>query len=313
MKYIEYLNGLIKDEVLKTDNCVLFGQNIDAGSCLGGLTKNIKVNENSRIFNSTNAENSLVGFGFGLMMNGAAGVFFMKQMDFLLLGIDQLVNTFNIIRSVKDKYPNGSFTIVATVMDCGYDGPQSSFNNFYDICSIARIQGLTITNKTDADYIFSQHFLQAGFRIIALSQRLSKDDIIETMTPIKTISNGEIFQYREGKDVTVVSFNFSFPQSVKFIKFLEANGIQASHFNVNGVTTSNWETIIKDVASTKKIVVIDDSKSLNTSIDNLLAQICGMKINNKIVLNRKLNADWLYPIDDIFEIDEKKVLNQLTY
>jgi DNA (cytosine-5)-methyltransferase 3A len=59
--------------------------------------KNIKLSENSRFINSTNAENSLGGFGFGLMINGASSVFFMKQLDFLLLGIDQLVNTYNII------------------------------------------------------------------------------------------------------------------------------------------------------------------------------------------------------------------------
>lgn len=311
MKYLEYLNGLIKAEVLKTDNCVLFGQNIDAGSCLGGLTRNIKVNETSKIFNSTNAENSLVGFGFGLMMNGASGVFLMKQLDFLLLGIDQLVNTFNIIRSLKDSYPDGSFTIIATVVDSGYDGPQSSFNNYYDICSIARINGFTVTNKADADYIFTNHFLKPGFRIIALSQRLSKEDINENKTPIKIIANGDIFQYRGGKDVTVVSFNFSFPQTVSLIDFLANNSIQASHFNVNAGTTVNWETIIKDVSNTKKIIVIDDSKSLQTPGDYLLAQICGLEIDKKIVLKRKLNEDWLYPVSDIFNIDQNDVLNQL--
>ena len=75
MKYVEYLNGLIRSEVLNTEYAVLFGQNINAGSCLGGLTRNIKMNNTGHIFNSTNAENSLVGFGFGLMINGASGVF----------------------------------------------------------------------------------------------------------------------------------------------------------------------------------------------------------------------------------------------
>lgn len=310
MKYIEYLNGLIQAEVLKTDNCVLFGQNINAGSCLGGLTRSIKVNKGSEIFNSTNAENSLVGFGFGLMMNGANGALLMKQLDFLLLGIDQLVNTYNIIRSLKDSYTNGSFTIVATVVDSGYEGPQSSFNNLYDICSTARIDGFTVTNKADADYAFSEHFLKPGFRIIALSQRLGKSDINEKQIPIKIIENGAIFQYKEGKNATIVSFNFSLPQAFQLSEFLASNGIDVSHFNVNG-TTSHWNAIVKDVSNTKNIIVIDDSKSLQTPGDYLLAQICGMEINKKIVLKRKLNEDWLYPVSDIFNIDQNDVLNQL--
>lgn len=311
MKYIEYLNGLIKEEVLKTDNCVLFGQNINAGSCLGGLTRNIKVNSTSHIFNSTNTENSLVGFGFGLLMNEATGVFFMKQLDFLLLGIDQLVNTYNIIRSLESTYANGSFTIVATVVDSGYEGPQSSFNSFYDVCSIARIKGLTVTNKADADYIFSNHFLKPGFRIIALSQRFGKSDINETLFPIRIIENGDIFQYKQGKDVTVVSFNFSLQQASGLVEFLDKNNIQASHFNVNSETTSNWDVIRKDIFNTKKIIIIDDSKSLQIPGESLLSEICGMQIDKKITLKRKLNKDWLYPVSDIFEVDYDDVLSQL--
>jgi pyruvate dehydrogenase E1 component beta subunit len=311
MKYIEYLNGLIKEEVLKTDNCVIFGQNINAGSCLGGLTRNIKVNSNSCIFNSTNAENSLAGFGFGLLMNGSNGAFFMKQLDFLLLSVDHLVNTFNIIRSVKDKYPEGSFTIVATVVDSGYDGPQSSFNNFYDLCSIARVNGFTISNKTEADFLFANQFLKPGFRIIALSQRLSKEEIIDSMAPVKTISNGEVFQYCEGPDVTVVSSNFAYPQASGLVAFLSERGIQSSHFNVSNCTTDAWDLIVGDIAKTGNIIVIDDSKSIQTPGNKLLSQICGMKINKKMIFNRVMNDNWLYPVSDIFEIDQDYVLNEM--
>jgi pyruvate/2-oxoglutarate/acetoin dehydrogenase E1 component len=311
MKYIEYLNSLIKEEALKTDNCVIFGQNINAGSCLGGLTRNIKVNKNSRIFNSTNAENSLAGFGFGLLMNGCKGVFFMKQLDFLLLSIDHIVNTFNLIRSIKEQYSEGSFTIVATVVDSGYDGPQSSFNNFHDLCSIARVKGFTVSNKAEADYLFANHLMKPGFRIIALSQRLGKLDIIENQPPLEIIGNGEIFHYKNGKNVTVVSSNFSYPQANKLIETLAQNGFQASHFNISSGLIEDFDPIIKDVAVTKKIIVIDDSKSLQTPVDNVLALLCGMDLKQKVVLKRQLNEDWLQPVSDIFEIDEQDVMKQL--
>jgi pyruvate/2-oxoglutarate/acetoin dehydrogenase E1 component len=312
MKYLEYVNILIREQVKITDNCVLFGQNIDAGSCLGGLTRNIKVTETSRIFNSTNAENSLAGFGFGLMINGATGVFVMKQLDFLLLSIDHLVNTFNIIRSIKDKYPKGSFTIVATVVDSGYDGPQSSFNNFYDLCAIARVDGFNVTNQADANYLFTKEFLQPGFRIIALSQRLSKEQLNETDTPVRILANGNIFQYREGNDVTVVSVNFSFPQALGLVKFLGDKNIMASHYNINNITNSDWTDVINNITETKKIIIVDDSKSMQTSADHLLAQLCGMDIQKKIILKREIKENWLYPVSDLFEIDYEAVINLLS-
>ena len=110
MKYVECINELLRRQAMAHDHLVCFGQNVSAGSCIGGFTKGIAVRPTSRIVNSTNAENSLCGFGFGLMIRGASAVFFMKQLDFLLLGIDQLVNTYNIIRN-SSRRPRGSLMI----------------------------------------------------------------------------------------------------------------------------------------------------------------------------------------------------------
>lgn len=101
------------------------------------------------------------------------------------------------------------------------------------MCLIAPVKGFTISNKIEADYLFTNQLLKPGFRIIALSQRLGKDDIIDNTETVQIFSNGEIFQYRDGKDVTVISSNFSSPQANNLIKILRENGIDASHFNIS--------------------------------------------------------------------------------
>ncbi len=311
MTYLEHINSLIKSEILKPKHPVIFGQNINAGSCLSGLTRGMKVQEGGHIINSTNTENSLVGFGFGLMLGGARAGFFMKQMDFLMLGIDQLVNTWNIIRSIEHQPKEGSFTIMAIVVDSGYEGPQSSLNNFADFCSIARIPGFTVTNKADADYIFQKHLMQPGFRIIGVSQRLLKTEIIDPGAPMRIAGDGEIFQYSEGDDTTLVSFNFSFPQVNKLNAVLKEKGIKATHFNVNSPIATDWSMIRESVSRTKKIVVVDDSKSGHIAADALLAEFAGIPLEKKIVLRRELGKNWLHPVSDIFEIDESRVIREL--
>ena len=153
--------------------------------------------------------------------------------------------------------------------------------------------------------------LNPGFRIIALSQRLGKYDIIENELPIEIIGNGEIFHYKNGKDITVVSSNFSFPQANKLIETLTQNGFQPSYFHISSGLIEDFHPIIRDVAVTKRIIVIDDSKSLQTPVDNVLALLCGMDLQKKIVLKRQLNEDWLQPVSDLFEINEQEVINQL--
>ena len=41
MKFVEYINLKLKEQIDKTDNLVVFGQNINAGSCLSGLTRGL--------------------------------------------------------------------------------------------------------------------------------------------------------------------------------------------------------------------------------------------------------------------------------
>ena len=127
MKYVQYINSLLKEHISNNEHLVLYGQNIDAGSCLSGLTRGLSSFNDGLTINTPNSENSLVGVGYGLMLNDVSSIFFMKQMDFLLLGIDQLVNTYNLIRQTK---PSASFTIFPVTVDSGYEGPQSSLNNF---------------------------------------------------------------------------------------------------------------------------------------------------------------------------------------
>ncbi len=308
MKYLEHINQLIKTKVSEADNLVIFGQNVSAGSCLSGLTRNLKTKENSRIINTPNCENTLCGIGFGLMLNKVSSIFFMKQQDFLLLGIDHLVNTYNFVRREN---PAASFTIVFIIVDQGYQGLQSSLNNMGDFCSIARIPGFTITNKSDAEEIINKYLISPGFRMIGISQRLFGEDLVDTPI-IKCNEDKTSFQYSEGKDATIVCFNLSFSYGLELHRQLKDKALEASLFSVNAATPINWKEIIQDVTQTKKIVIIDDSKSMNLSCDNLLAQVLQeCEVKTKIIIKREFSEDWLWPNPDKLKVDYDEIINKL--
>ncbi len=303
MKYIQYINESIVKKTSETKNLVLYGQNIAAGSCLSSLTRGLKVGKDGLIINATNSESTLAGLGFGMMLNGVSSIFFMKQLDFLLLGIDQLVHSYNFIRR---KDPKASYTIVAIISDLGWHGLQSSFNNFGDLCSIARIPGFTITSKAEADEILNKYLISPGFRIIGVPQRLFGQEILD-LPAIFVNDEKNLFQYKKGKRATIVCFNCSLPYGVK----IEAD---ASLFSVNSVTPINWDKIIEDIKKTKKLVIIDDSKSENLACDNLLAtalQKC--KIEKHIVIKREIKGnEWLFPNLDELELDYKGIVKILS-
>lgn len=319
MKYIEHINTVLKNAVASHEGLVVYGQNVNAGLRLSGFTRGFEVRPSGKIINTTNTENSLVGFGFGMMLGGGKAAFFMQQLDFLLLGADQLVNTYNIIRNSEHACPppqgraKGSFTILPVTVDMGYQGPQSSSNNFGDFCSLARIPGYAVTNKYDAEHIVAKHFGAPGFRIVSFSQRLYGDEVIDPGTPILTDSDCKFAQYKDGADATIVCFNFSFPYGWKLGLELEKAGKKPAIFNVNYMTPIDWEPILVSVRKTGKLVVFDDSKSENLSCFSFLAEARGTgKLKKDIFIRRELGDDWLNPVSDAMEIDYEGIVRELT-
>jgi ribosomal protein L4 len=56
MKYVSYVNQIFKEEISKFDSFVLYGQNVSAGSCLGGLTFGAKNIKSCHVLNTPNTK-----------------------------------------------------------------------------------------------------------------------------------------------------------------------------------------------------------------------------------------------------------------
>ena len=307
MKYVQYLNSLIKEQLSTQSDIVIYGQNIDAGSSLSGLTRGLSVKK-GLIINTQNSENLLVGAGFGLMLNNVSSVFFMKQMDFLLLGIDHLVNTYNIIRQSN---PKASFTIFPVTVDSGFEGPQSSLNNLDDFCSIAGIEGYSLTNKTDAKVIISNHLVKPGFRILSSGQRLLRESTLE-LDVIHQEESGKYFQYKKGSDATIVCFNQSLQYGLKLSTLMQEKSISPSLFSINFHLQANYQSIIEDINFTKCLIIIDDSKSKNRLSDKFLSEVLGLcKLRRYKMVTRQIQMDDYFPRKDDLEIEYSDIIADL--
>ena len=270
--YITALNQSIVAKVAATPGICVFGQNINTGTFITGLSRNLAVPPDGKIINTQNSENSLCGMGFGMMLSGARAVYFVKQLDFMLLGLDHFVNTYNFIRCSRDVGTLGSFTVLALVCDQGLQGPQSSFNSLGDFCSIARVPCYSVTNSRDAERVIGRELTAPGFRIVGLSSRLFKTEFMD-LPLVHAADDGSVFQYTEGADATIVCFNFSLPHGRALEQSLAAQGRQASLFSVNYVPSPDWGAIRESVAKTGRIVILDDSKSVHLPAYHLLDQI----------------------------------------
>ena len=95
-------------------------------------------------------------------------------------------------------------------------------------------------------------------------------------------------------------------------RLLQCFNIKSSIFNITALTPINWKEILENVRETKKIIIIDDSKSQNLACENLINFLHdNCDIQKKIILKRKIENNWLYPISDEMVIDYQKIKDSL--
>jgi acetoin:2,6-dichlorophenolindophenol oxidoreductase subunit beta len=311
VNYVEHVNALLRHQVTNAGPLIMYGQNVCAGSCLGGLTRGIVSSGQLKVMNTPNTENALMGLGLGLMLRGASAIYAMKQHDFMLLGIDQLAHTSYAMRR---RPPEGSFTVLTVVVDSGFEGPQSSLNNLSEIASITRLPCYTITNHDDATLILERHLVQPGVRIIAVSQRLFRTPVIANNDFECATDDASISRYSQGDDVTIACFNFSLPQGLALSTDLQSRGLGADIYSVNAVHAVNYEAILASATRTGKLIVLDDSKSANRTSHHLLLaarDVCDSK--NVHYVKRVVDDSLLRPNADVFEVDTDAIRRKFGF
>jgi pyruvate/2-oxoglutarate/acetoin dehydrogenase E1 component len=275
MNELTYITHIVKEVNKVTERCgaiFLYGENIDYGSRLSGLARGLTVNPAGRIQNVGNCELTHVGVGLGILLDGGQAALFGKQLDFMLLGLEQACDTFNFIRAYRPQDTWGSFTIFVIVCDQGYQGPHSSFNGAGDFASLINIPVYCLNGADDAARVVDQRFASPGFRIICLSQRQFGAPTLQT--PVEWYSEDDsLFRYRSGDDATIVSLNFALRDALEMDDRLIDSGVQSDVFHMNFVPGADLTAVVESCRRTRRLVLLDDSKTVTKFGDILIAEL----------------------------------------
>jgi pyruvate/2-oxoglutarate/acetoin dehydrogenase E1 component len=271
MRYLEAINGILSREAARHPTLVQFGENIAQGSRLCGVARNLT----GRVLTVGNCENTHVGVGLGMMMEGGHALLIVKQLDFLLLGLDQLVNTLHLARAQRLERGPGSFTILVIVCDQGWQGPQSSFHDFAGICTLARVDGYYLNGMGDAALTLSKHLVEPGFRLIAVSQRRFNDEILNLPVLHSSEDDAEL-QYADGPDATIVALGFALPEALEVSARLRSEGKSAALFQINAALPHVWAGVIESAARTRHLIVLDDAKGACSLAHKVVSTVLGV-------------------------------------
>ncbi len=235
---------------------IIYGQNILAGSKVSGLCNGFNKIKNCKIFNTQNSEASLIGMGLGIMASNGRAIYVAKQLDFLLLGLDHIVNSYNSLLLQKRK---GSFTIITYIVDTGNEGPQSRLNCLSDFASISKINCRFMLMSSDIKYNLKYLLNKSGFNLLCFSQKNINKKF--DLTPNKLNTDYSVYKFGNKKK-TIVLYGFS------VYDFLEKKNNSKKIYNseifiINNPNFNDLSEIIKSVRLTKNLEIYDLSKSKN--------------------------------------------------
>ena len=310
LSYLQSLNKVISDQVNQMENTLVYGENLDRGSFISGLSKNLIAGPTRLVKNIGNCEYTHCGVGFGLMMSGHNAVLFVKQLDFMMLGIDHFVSTYGQICATNYQKPLGSFTIVTAVYDQGFQGPQSSFRGLNEICSMSGASGFLLQENADAKKVVKAEMTKPGFRFIALSQRMANDEVSETEIISASPDNSAI-QFALGNDATIVCFGYTLVHGKSLVCEIRDLGRTASLFTVNYVRDANWSIAILEASRNKKLLIIDDTRGSTSLAFRFLADV--LEFDKGVVFTIVRNRENLSTTvsDEKFEFKSETVIAQV--
>ena len=259
ISFAEALNQALREEMQK-DSCV-FVMGEDIGR-MGGLFKVTKglLEEfgEDRVIDTPISESAIAGAGVGSALVGARPVIEFQFLDFITLGMDQVVN-----HAAKLRYMTGGSVSVPLVLRapvCGGVGLGAQHSQSLEAW-FAHVPGLKVVMpSTPAD---AKGLLKSAIRdsnpVLFLEHRLLYAQTGPVPEHDFAIPIGSADVKRVGKDLTIAATGRTVPLSLAAAEKLAEEGIEVEVIDPRTIKPLDKETIVNSVKKTNRLVVVSDA------------------------------------------------------
>jgi pyruvate dehydrogenase E1 component beta subunit len=211
-----------------------------------------------RVIDTPIAELGFSGIAVGSAMNGTRPIVEFMTFNFVLVGIDQIINNAAKIRQMSGGQLNCPIVFRGPTGSAGQLGATHSqaFENWF-----ANTPGLKVvipSNPYDA-----KGLLKAAIRdddpVIFMESEQMYGDKMEIPEGEYIIPIGVADIKRKGTDVTIVSFGKIIKEAYKAADILEKDGISVEIIDMRTVRPMDFETIFTSVKKTNRLVIVEEA------------------------------------------------------
>lgn len=259
MTYAEAIRAALREEMQRDQRVFLFGEDIGRYGGAFGVTFGL-LDEfgEKRVVETPISEAAIVGATTGAALAGMRPVAEMMFMDFILLGMEQLVN-----QAAKVRFMFGGKASVPMVirMPAG-SGTGAAAQHSQSLESIlAHIPGIKVlAPSTPYD---AKGLLISAIRdpnpVMFVEHKLLYKTKGEVPLEEYSIPIGVADIKRIGKDLTVVASSVMVPRSLAVAERLSKDGIEVEVIDPRSLRPLDGETIIQSVRKTGRLLVVHEA------------------------------------------------------
>jgi pyruvate dehydrogenase E1 component beta subunit len=211
-----------------------------------------------RVIDTPISELGFAAVAVGAAQNGLRPVVEFMTWNFAALALDQILNTASKMLAMSGGQISCPITFRGPNGSAGQLGAQhsTSFDALY-----ANIPGLKVvspSNGYDAKGLLKQSIRYEEDPVIFMESEVMYGDKSEVPEEEYYIELGKADIKKQGRDVTIVSFNKMMKVVLGAAAELEKENISAEVIDLRTIRPLDWKTILESVKKTNRLVIIEE-------------------------------------------------------
>lgn len=293
MTYAEGIREGMSVKMRENPDVFLFGEDVGKfGGCFGVSAGMFDEFGEMRVRDTPISEGVIIGAAVGSAACGLRPIAELMFVDFVTVGMDQLVN-----QAAKMRYMfGGKITLPMVVRLPGGGGASAAAQHSQSLEAwLAHVPGLKVVYPSNAQdaYGLMLTAIDDDNPVIFMENKILYSVKSDVEDEVKPIPFGKAAVKKEGTDATIVSYGRQVLDSMKAADILSKEGIDVEVIDIRTLFPLDKETIFKSLEKTHKVVIVSEEAkrgAFTGEIASLIAEECFFELDAPIKRIGALNT-----------------------
>ena len=255
----EALREAMSEEMRRDDRVFLMGEEVAEYNGAYKVSQGMLAEFGpKRVIDTPISELGFTGVGVGAAQNGLRPIVEYMTWNFAVLALDQILNTASKMLAMSGGQVNCPIVFRGGSGSAGQLGAQHStaFESLY--ANIPGIKVVSPSNGYDAKGLLKQAIRYEEDPVMFMESEVMYGDKSEVPEEEFYIELGKADIKKQGRDVTIVSFNKMMKVALGAAGELEKEDISAEVIDLRTIRPFDWMTILESVKKTNRLVIVEE-------------------------------------------------------